>query len=732
MVARPCPFYSQGRCLFADSCNFIHSAKLTNEIAPQPHELASGSALSQGAEPFDYVERSPRNAHASYAVFTNSQSQLQKSSRPPSQSVERKRRSVRSPPRSPRLSGLLFALQSVIGPDEDEDEADDNGEDGVSGGDFHSSTEPEDPSAATLPSYYSSSFTEPKYVALQERSETQERRATPTNLPELGIQEASELDIESSQDIPLASPFDSTFNLTSEGPGFSMLSDFPEPPISLPALDSEPLTSTPRRSPSNRARIPSPIVTQHSPMNEIHVFEDNTLEIRTHLDDPLTPSRARPQSTLDLLSSPFASPAKRALSLQLAAREPHSPIFDILSGSAAAVRSPRAYGDDDLESLETLESPTGSQSSHSEQISENRFSTDTARTPKTGRPIGRDCEVEIEEIPPLPEASVRSIRGSNGTLKDDEVDFTITAISQVDALSYANTSENTFDSESSWGNLNGVLGEEGYDEVSCEDEDDAEDGSRSPISPTVRFASHQYLRNATSLEIDVAEQSSGPSPISAGLNSSYTSETLVESPMPSAEITKSSRRSFNPSPFISPIKALRDSSCPPSLVNTIRPEPSPLGEEYPPRCTSSLSTSSYSSQRTTWDEVSAASTQKVSFGFRQANVAVKVMNSTYSSKGHVQFTVSCPAQNRSLSISSQRSQPIRNGEQSSDSRPNLSFSTRSPLHSRVDSLHSLPPRANPDPHSAPGSASSAGPSWMRPLRLVRLINSNLVITVVAD
>jgi hypothetical protein len=83
VLARPCPFYQQGRCLFADSCNFMHSVS----VKVHPDNISSPPS------------HQPQNTSTPPRVVIDSP------------------RSVRSPPRSPRLSGLLFALRDVIGDD---------------------------------------------------------------------------------------------------------------------------------------------------------------------------------------------------------------------------------------------------------------------------------------------------------------------------------------------------------------------------------------------------------------------------------------------------------------------------------------------------------------------------------------------------------------------------------------------------------------------------------------
>jgi hypothetical protein len=88
-TARLCPFYSDGRCLFAEHCNFLHDA-----------ENMSPDASVVGSQPPSISHHSPADAIPSVTVHSPS--------------------SVRSPPRSPRFSQLLLALKDVIGEDEED------------------------------------------------------------------------------------------------------------------------------------------------------------------------------------------------------------------------------------------------------------------------------------------------------------------------------------------------------------------------------------------------------------------------------------------------------------------------------------------------------------------------------------------------------------------------------------------------------------------------------------
>ena len=94
--ARPCPFYSQGRCLFSDSCSFLHEVKIkvpTSSIHV-PSSVPTESADNNSSEPADSVPRPG----------------------PPM-----------SPNRSSRMTSLLLALKGVISDDDFEVETTDEG-----------------------------------------------------------------------------------------------------------------------------------------------------------------------------------------------------------------------------------------------------------------------------------------------------------------------------------------------------------------------------------------------------------------------------------------------------------------------------------------------------------------------------------------------------------------------------------------------------------------------------
>ncbi|KAH7909867.1 hypothetical protein BJ138DRAFT_179893 [Hygrophoropsis aurantiaca] len=100
---RPCPFFSQGRCLFSDSCNFLHDVKVRSEV---DYSLTDAKLVE------NRVFSPPKSAFSPPSVVVNSASP----------------RSIRVPSnnRSPRLSGLLLALQDVIGPSKESLEEDES------------------------------------------------------------------------------------------------------------------------------------------------------------------------------------------------------------------------------------------------------------------------------------------------------------------------------------------------------------------------------------------------------------------------------------------------------------------------------------------------------------------------------------------------------------------------------------------------------------------------------
>ena len=89
-TARPCPFYSQGRCVFSESCGFLHDVKIKSSVDPDLGLTGSESSRSSMGS----IVKPPPTV----AVHSHS---------PPSSP---------SSARTPRMTSLLSALQGIIGP----------------------------------------------------------------------------------------------------------------------------------------------------------------------------------------------------------------------------------------------------------------------------------------------------------------------------------------------------------------------------------------------------------------------------------------------------------------------------------------------------------------------------------------------------------------------------------------------------------------------------------------
>ncbi|KAI9571258.1 hypothetical protein HD554DRAFT_159948 [Boletus coccyginus] len=95
---RPCPFFSQGRCLFADSCNFLHDVKVRSGV----NQPLLSTTVKQPPLPPKPVFHPP-------SVVVNSAS-------PGSVNLASPQSPVGTTQNSSRYSGLLSVLSDVIGP----------------------------------------------------------------------------------------------------------------------------------------------------------------------------------------------------------------------------------------------------------------------------------------------------------------------------------------------------------------------------------------------------------------------------------------------------------------------------------------------------------------------------------------------------------------------------------------------------------------------------------------
>ncbi|KAL5511331.1 hypothetical protein ACEPAH_4547 [Sanghuangporus vaninii] len=407
---RPCPFYSQGRCLFSDACNFVHSVKVTHEVSPS----GGGATRQEDSNAIQNIGKDEKRLDVEEVTMQtpvalrSSRSSL---SRTPSE--KRRRVVLMSPPRSPRMSGLLSALEPLIGPDVEEVEVTDEEDEGE---DEEKAQEERDAKHDVLagesvlelvtessPSLSASAQSSRESAslaycldspALAPPSEERDNHVLPSgNLQAPSTPSAPEPHAPDNNALVQASP------------------DFAPSPSPLPA----PPSSSSQRV-TLRSRVPSPIITQHLDRTDptaitTLILDDNTLEVYSHshhqdhhnhhsrhqhlnhtqhthnhtsasTDDPLTPSRgSRRHSTFELLTSPFASPAQRLLSLSplspklFPAVDPNSPVFSHGAfaqhqheGPGNEANSKRPYADDDVDSLETLETSESLESSNAESI----------------------------------------------------------------------------------------------------------------------------------------------------------------------------------------------------------------------------------------------------------------------------------------------------------------------------------------------------------------------------
>jgi hypothetical protein len=93
-TARPCPFYSQGRCVFAESCGFLHDVKIKSSV---DQELTSSLNTESSRDTVSSMGSIVKPPPPAIAVHSS----------PPSSP---------SSARTPRMTSLLSALQGIIGP----------------------------------------------------------------------------------------------------------------------------------------------------------------------------------------------------------------------------------------------------------------------------------------------------------------------------------------------------------------------------------------------------------------------------------------------------------------------------------------------------------------------------------------------------------------------------------------------------------------------------------------
>ncbi|KAI0313122.1 hypothetical protein OF83DRAFT_580203 [Amylostereum chailletii] len=278
---RPCPFYSQGRCLFADSCNFLHNVKIKSTLdvnISHPVSFSRNASVDASATPF-----------ALPMVTIDSP------------------KSLRSPPRSPRMSSLLFALEGIIGPDDAQEQEDDteqnNGQEERSVSRFSGGvSRGEDPfSVNAILSDTDSGNGSDEEDSAPASSET----TAPNSDDHIAVEERAEV----------------------------------KPPIASQSRP-EPVTVTSPDLSDNLSHLLSPVELTHGiPIPFPHFDLDRASHREDSLDSGYSenwvgpvpfalspPPRAfQPTSTLELLASPFGSPSKRILPPGLGTLSPRFP-----------------------------------------------------------------------------------------------------------------------------------------------------------------------------------------------------------------------------------------------------------------------------------------------------------------------------------------------------------------------------------------------------------------------
>ncbi|KAJ3576879.1 hypothetical protein NP233_g128 [Leucocoprinus birnbaumii] len=333
---QPCPFYRQGRCIFADSCNFLHTA---------PSQSSQKSTLSE--------ERAD----------DRSTSVLSAPAKPPLISVESPR-SMRSPPRSPRMESLLLALKDVLSEEQEDD----------------SNTLPVDQdatSALTNASWSASSTTfvdesTPVSAKAQEKFSPSAslRSITPsdTNEPFLDDHLSFVHDSQTHEDLDsdagrTASQHPDTHsqNDTSTANAYD-----PSTQPLINTIDSSPVVQKQDHDAdpvhlAARDDLLSPVELSHlqlanfarASMDMTEFIDDDIDTWRPPLPLAISPPRSPAvTSTFELLASPFGSPVARVLSPRISAFiGRHS----IASGGDPEAQSPH---DSDLDSPQTRPIPT--------------------------------------------------------------------------------------------------------------------------------------------------------------------------------------------------------------------------------------------------------------------------------------------------------------------------------------------------------------------------------------
>ncbi|KAI0076481.1 hypothetical protein K474DRAFT_1691366, partial [Panus rudis PR-1116 ss-1] len=436
---RPCPFYSQGRCLFSDSCNFLHDVKIkvhSPKVVSTPNVFHSDS-------PESTYSPSPK----SLVSPTHSLNGL----------------SVRSPPRSPRLSSLLMALGDAISPEQDAPELSDSPYSGSSYDDTET-VHPRDSfnalkgeEQATYPPAPPADAESPVAPQVEEvlRAEEDSEKAALIKLHQASMLELKErfsLTSRYRSTSPVTSPKGIPAEEVSEHDPHSVgdkdaeeaIYDIPEVPEAITA--SRPVSQAfSVQAMSDISSLLSPISITLAPPATTRLLQFETCHREdsidsgyvenetgpTHATPPLTsPRRLSNVSTLSLLSSPFGSTSSRVLSPTFgpssSAAWPASTLFSAGSDS----HHPELSTEENVaDPFDDLDSPSDyhlrrRSNGHTEAVSDTEL-TATVKPPSTP-PLpdeGFDEESSSDNGPsnvnisasPTPEPSRPSSRASQGS-----------------------------------------------------------------------------------------------------------------------------------------------------------------------------------------------------------------------------------------------------------------------------------------------------------------------------
>ncbi|TRM59252.1 hypothetical protein BD626DRAFT_157419 [Schizophyllum amplum] len=295
--SRPCPFYQQGKCLFADSCNFLHNVQI---------KVPGGPTAIHASPATEALQRTPEGP----AVIVDSP------------------RSMRSPPRSPRMNSLLQALKGVISEDEEEDDSEDSGsEPAASSAEDVGMEEPAEREAHDAPNEQDRRASQPPSAAHQDDYNDSQEVTARQSIP-VALHEDREQSPEYEED---------SSHSTNSAPTPDILSPVDLSHLRLSGLDQF------VHAKGNNSFDSGYAENWQSPQ-------------RFALSPPRSPSVV---STFGLLSSPFGSPSERVFGSPRAHMFGNIPSSPLATGANAFSHDENEQEDSDVArlDLEDLDSP---------------------------------------------------------------------------------------------------------------------------------------------------------------------------------------------------------------------------------------------------------------------------------------------------------------------------------------------------------------------------------------